>query len=149
MADIPLEDIIVKGAFLTVLIPCTGVWFAGSKYGLSWKAVQIRADKLPDSIRGFAFLDDGDDVVVAGVAAPTATQVAVAKRPVTNQFENLVDDDEVDDEEALAPASSAKGAAAAEEDDDDAVEEPPAPVPPKKTTVTKKVVVASAKKMTK
>ena len=151
MADIPLEDIIVKGAFLTVLIQCTGVWFAGSKYGLSWKAVQIRADKLPDSIRGFAFLDDGDEVVGAGVAAPTATQVAVAKRPTTNQFENLADDDEVDDEEALGPAAASASAskAAAEEDDDDAVEEPPAPVPPKKTTVTKKVVVASAKKVAK
>ena len=157
MTDIPLEDVLVKGAFLTMLIQCTGVWFAGSKYGVSWKAIQIRADKLPDSIRGFAFLDDGDeaDAVAAPAArksnaAPTAaapTAAAVKKAP-TNQFESLNDDDdEVDDEEALAPATAPAPAAPAPvalaEDDD---EEEPIPVPAKKTTITKKKLVVGPKK---
>ena len=33
LPDIPLEDVLVKGAIITTIIQCTGVWFAGSKYG--------------------------------------------------------------------------------------------------------------------
>ena len=153
MADIPLEDVLVKGAFLTLLIQCTGVWFAGSKYGVSWKAIQIRADKIPDSIRGFAFLDDGEEAADAPVAATSvvrkatntnAAAPAVTKKLPTNQFENLNDDeDEVDDEEALAPAQPAAPAlpAAAEDEDD----EEPIPVPAKKTIITKKKLVVAPK----
>ena len=150
MTDIPMEDILVKGTVMTALIQCTGVWFAGGKYGLSWKAVQIRADKVPESIRGFAFVDEGGEEA-APVAAPlqrTATVAAAAPAPAsTNKFAALHDDDEeeVDDEEALAPAAAAPAAAAppaAEEEDEE-----PVPVPAKKTTTTvKKVVKAVAAK---
>jgi len=144
MTDIPLEDVLVKGANLTCLIQCTGVWFAGSKYGLSWKAIQIRADKLPESIRGFAFLDDEEGAAASAPApAPRAAAPAAKPAPPTNQFANLDDDDEVDDEEALAPAPVAKAPAAPEADDDEAPEdEAPIPVPAKKT------VIAPKKKMT-
>ena len=125
MTDIPLEDILVKGTVMTALIQCTGVWFAGGKYGLSWKAVQIRADKVPESIRGFAFLDDG----AAPVAAAPAPR-APAPAP-TNSFAALHDEDEVDDEEAGVTAP-----AAAVEDD----EEAPLPVPKKKPVLLKKPV---------
>ena len=127
MTDIPLEDILVKGSVLTALIQCTGVWFAGGKYGLSWKAVQIRADKVPESIRGFAFLDDG------APAAPAPAPVARAPAPTpapTNSFAALHDEDEVDDEEAGVTAP-----AAAEDD-----EEAPLPVPKKKAVLLKKPV---------
>ena len=150
MTDIPMEDILVKGAQLTCLIQCTGVWFAGSKYGLSWKAVQIRADKLPESIRGFAFLDDGDDAEEA-VAAPAPSRKAAAPAP-TNQFANLADDDDVNDEEALAPAAPAPVAkpaapAPAIADDDDTPDDAaPVPVPKKTTTISKKKIVVSAAK---
>lgn len=146
MTDIPMEDILVKGAELTTLTQCTGVWFAGSKYGLSWKALQIRADKLPETIRGFAFLDDGEE---APAPAPRAPQAAKAPAPAApaNQFANLVDDDdEVNDDEALAPVAPKAPAAPANDDDDAPVDEAPAPVPAKKTVVTKKVVVKSAAK---
>lgn len=148
MTDIPMEDILVKGAQLTCLIQCTGVWFAGSKYGLSWKAVQIRADKLPESIRGFAFLDDGDDAEEAAAPAPVSRKPAAAP-PSTNQFANLVDDDEVNDEEALAPAAPVKAVVSqpAIADDDDAPEDAaPVPVPKKTTTISKKKIVVSAAK---
>jgi len=127
LKDVPLEDILVKGAVISSLIQCTGVWFAGSKFGLSWKAVQIKADSLPESIRGFAFRDED---------APVAP-VAVAKKPVVNSFEALAEsDDEVDDEVALKPPTM--------DDDADLVE--PVAVPKKPTTLTKKKVVASIKK---
>ncbi len=156
MTDIPMEDILVKGAHITALIQCTGVWFAGTKFGLSWKAVQIRADKVPDSIRGFAFIDDGS---AGGEEAPAPRAVAAAPAPVkpsANAFQSLADDDEeVDDEEvfsAPAPAPApvkatpAKAAPApAEVDDDDADDMPPVEVP-KKVVTTKTVVKKVAAK---
>jgi Family of unknown function (DUF5871) len=143
--DVPLEDILVKGAFLTVLIQCTGVWFAGSKYGLSWKAIQIRADKVPESIRGFAFLDDGESAPAptASVAKKVAPTPAAAS---TNQFANLDDEDEVDDEEALAAPAVQAAPAAEEEEEADEEDVPPIPVPAKKTVMTKKKIVTASKK---
>jgi len=150
MTDIPLEDILVKGANLTCLIQCTGVWFAGSKYGLSWKAIQIRADKLPESIRGLAFLDDEEGAAAPASAAQSRAPVVKPAAPAaqTNQFANL-DDDEVDDEEALAPpqqpakaAPVAAPAPAPQDDEDDApADEAPIPVPKKTVVAPKKKIV--------
>jgi hypothetical protein len=155
LTDIPLEDVLVKKAFLTVLIQCTGVWIAGGKFGLSWKAIQIRADKVPDSIRGFAFLDEGeveeDEAPVRNTPAkPSVAKPSAVKPPPANQFELLDDEDEVDDEEALAPASvsasvraPAPAPAPTPQEDEEADDVAPAPVPVKKT-VTKKVIVKNA-----
>ena len=107
-----MEDAVVKGAAMTCLIQCTGLWFQGSKYNLSWNMVQIRADRVPQRLPRFAITDDGE-----GGAAPA------------NKFAALHDDDElVDDEEALggsAPPAPAVQAAPPDEDD----EEAPPPVP--------------------
>ena len=134
LADVPIEDVLVKRAFLTVLIQCTGVWFAGGKFGLSWKALQIRADKIPDSIRGFAFLDEDQEMGTTAKASAVAKPVAVPSHNKPNQFAAI--DDEIDDEEALQPAQSQV------QDEDEDLEEPPAPVPKKTVlkTVVKKVV---------
>ena len=132
--DVPLEDIIVKGTVLTALIQCTGVWFAGGKFGLSWKAVQIRADKVPHTFRGKpAFLSEDGEEDAPEAAAPAAAPASA------NRFAALHDDEEVDDEEALAPAKPAAAAATPAEDEDD--DEAPLPVPAKKTTMTAKSVV--------
>ena len=150
MEGVPLEDILVKQAHLTVLMQCTGVWFAGGKFGLSWKAIQIRADKIPERIRGFAFLDDNEGwsapVVAAkraSVAAPVAPAASVAPASNKSQVQDLDDDeDAVDDEAALAPPPAKKGVApvAADDEDDEEGEADdiaPAPVPVK---TVKKVV---------
>jgi hypothetical protein len=155
--SVPLDDVLVKGAVLTTLIQCTGVWFAGGKYGLSWKAVQVRADKVPHRLQGFAFVEDGEDA--------SGSTPAVPKGPVVGgKFAALHDseDEEVNDEEALASAkpvaaavakpsavaSAAASAAAAApaEDDEEEDEEAPVPVPPKKTTMTTKAVKKIVKK---
>jgi len=144
--DVPLEDILVKKAFLTVLIQCTGVWFAGGKFGLSWKAVQIRADKVPDSIRGFAFLDDDEDAPQSSAltrAPSVAPRAPSAPVKTSNQFQLLDDDEEIDDEEAMA--KPANKPTEVDDEDEEAEDVAPAPVPVKKT-VTKKVVVKQAAK---
>ena len=131
--DTPLEDVLVKRANLTVLMKCTGVWFAGGKFGLSWKAVQIRADKVPARMRGPAFLPD------------ESSGSASAPQQAKNQFAALADDEDeedVNDEEALASPAKAAVAPAApaddEEDEEAAVVEPVA-VPKKAVKLVKKV----------
>ena len=155
MEGVPLEDILVKRAQLTVLMQCTGVWFAGGKFGLSWKAIQIRADKIPERIRGFAFLDEGEGGS-ATAAAPVAAAAAPVKRavpfapPTKNQFQELDDDeDAVDDEAALAPPPPVKKAAPVaapvEEEDDEEEAEDVAPVPVPAKTVKKILKTVAAK----
>lgn len=136
LTDIPLEDILVKGAIITSIIQCTGIWFAGSKYGLSWKAVQIKTDHLPESIRGCAIRDE-DEPEVAPTLPPT--------KPVAhaNKFASL-DDDEVNDDEAIVAPTVAPKAPVIEDEDDDVIE--PVAVPKKPTTITKRSIVKSIKK---
>ena len=151
---VPLEELLVKGAMVTTLIQCTSVWFAGSKFGLSWKAKQIRMDKVPESIRGYAFLDDDDVPARSSTARPA---------PVgQNKFaalDNDADEEEEEDEvfEAPAPTKPSVLAAVAPKTpapapaptlDDEADDQEPIPVPqPKKATVTaKKVAVKVAGK---
>ena len=155
LTDVPLEDVLVKGALLTVVMQCTGVWFAGGKFGLSWKAIQIRADKVPESLRGYAFLDEGEEEAPAVQSRRQAAPAAPAPKAAANSFAALHDDEEVDDEEALAPAPAVKPAAPAAPapaapavaEEDEGEDEAPIPVPAKAKTITaKKVVKAVAKK---
>jgi hypothetical protein len=148
---VPLEDLLVKGAMVTTLIQCTSVWFAGSKFGLSWKAKQIRMDKVPESIRGYAFLDDDD------VPAPRAS--VAASVPGQNKFSALAQEDEEEadaeeDEAFAAPARPSVTAAVLPKAapapvasvDDEAEDHEPIPLPKKTTTTVKKVVAKSVKK---
>jgi hypothetical protein len=130
---IPLEELLVKGTQMTSLVQCTGIWFAGSKYGLSWKLVQSVISKLPQSSRGFSFVEDGD------LTAPSSRA--------------QVEEEDDDAEEFKAPPRSAVSAvlpkatpappASIDEDADDAE---PVPVPKKLgSTIVKKKVVPKAK----
>jgi hypothetical protein len=151
---VPLEDLLVKGAMITTLIQCTSVWFAGSKFGLSWKAKQIRMDKVPESIRGYAFLDDDD------VPARSSRPAAPAS---SNKFAALdadAEEDEAEEDEAfeapapvkasvvaaVMPKASAPAPAPAPSVDDEAEDHEPIPVPKKTTTTTVKKVVAKTTK---
>jgi hypothetical protein len=131
---VPVEDLLVKGVQVTAIIECGGVWFAGSKFGLTWRAKQIAIHKLPEKMSDFAFKGLGS-----------------APPPQEEDEKEEVDDDEV----FQAPTShtshtSQKPSAVAammpqqeeEEEDGDDVEPMPAP---KKTIIKKKIVVAPKK----
>jgi hypothetical protein len=151
LKGVPLEDVLVKGSSVTCLIQATSVWFAGSKFGISWKALQIRMDKIPDNIRGYAIQDEDDDGSAPVVSAPRRQQApAPAPVPAANKFGPLDDDDDEDEEDvapapaparqsvlaAMMPAAPAPAPVA----DEDADDVEPVQVP-KKTTVTKKAIV--------
>ena len=143
---VPVEDLLVKGVQVTAIMECTGVWFAGSKFGLTWKAKQIAIHKLPERISDFAFKGLG--------SAPSASE------------DTQIDDDEVFKQAkpsvlaAVMPSASASVSATAsisaagtigsaqdeeEVDDEDADDVEPVPAP-KKTIIKKKVIVTGAKK---
>lgn len=142
LTGIPLEELLVKRCEVTALIQCTGVWFAGGKFGLSWKGIQIRLDKVPESIRGYAFQgEDGEEFSSPAPASTRRAPAAAVEEP--DEFGGGGEED--DEEVAPAPVPARPAPAAAVEDDDDE-EVAPAPVPKKPVTMTKKKVVAGTKK---
>jgi hypothetical protein len=124
LKGIPIEEMLVKKVEVTALMQCTGVWFAGGKFGLSWKAVQVRLDSVPAGLRGPAFQEDDDagftEPAELAPVAPRLALVVPARLPPAAAEE--------DEEEETA----------AQEQEEEEVAPPPVP---KKTVVTKKKVV--------
>jgi len=155
LVGIPIEELLPKRSEVTALIQPGSVWFVNGKFGVSWKATQVRLDVTPEGAgAGYAFVDDEDDVAVrasgrsntggaarfsepAEFSAPARAAPAPAPQPTaTPAFEE-------DDDELPAPAQAQRQVV---EEDEDEVAPPPVP---KKATVTKKTVqtklVAKAK----
>ena len=141
--DIPVEDMLAKGSQLTAIMECGGVWFAGSKFGLTWRAKQIAVHKLPEKIGDFAFKGlgsappeekDMDDVFAP---APASASASAASASVVAAFMPQVQVAEA--KAAEAKALEAKAPVAPEEDEEDG--EDMEPVPPPKPVIKKKMVV--------
>ena len=137
--EFALEEMLCKRAQVTAIIQCTGVWFAGGKFGTTWKAVQLRVDSQPDQIRGPAFRSDAPDI--RAFVSKKIAAAAAAAPPADDDAE----DDAEDAEEVVAavlPRSATHAPRAAESKvvaaafEEEAVAEP-VPVPKK---VVKKVV---------
>ncbi len=148
--ETPLSDLLVKGAKITTIVQCTSVWISGSKFGLSWKANQIRMEAVPESIRDYAFMDDGEE-------APAPRHSNTSSTNAQNKFASLDEEEgEVEDDEAFqAPPSQpvskkqsvltammpsnpvpAPAPAPVATLDEEAEDHEPLPVPVKKTTTT-------------
>jgi hypothetical protein len=145
---VPIEDLLVKGVQVTALMECAGVWFAGSKFGLTWRAKQIVIHRLPERLPEFSAFRLGD--------AAKEESAGMPKRAAASAGAGSADN-EIDDDEELAPPPKAKPsvvsammpaapapapAPSAEEEEDEDHE--PAPVP-KKPVLKKKPVVAAKK----
>lgn len=57
-----IDELLPKRSQVGAIIQCTGIWFAGGKYGTTWKAVQLRVDSQPEQIRGPAFRSEAPDI---------------------------------------------------------------------------------------
>jgi hypothetical protein len=150
--DTPIEQVIPKRSQLTAIIQCTGVWFAGSKFGTTWKLVQGRLDSKPDQIRGPAFRSEAPDIR-AFAAKAIGSSAAAASAPREIEYNDSEEEDNL--MAAVLPAKVAAPApkAAAPKPDpepeaetvafDEEQVSAPAPVPKKVTTV-KKIIKKSA-----
>ena len=59
---VEVKKSIVKQAQVVSLLECTGIWFAGGKFGVGWKVVQTQIKYKPQDSYGYcAILDDSDD----------------------------------------------------------------------------------------
>jgi len=147
LKGVPLDELLVKGSQVTSVIQCTSLWFAGSKFGLSWKALQIRMDKMPDNIRGYAFQDD-DDVPAPKTKVVVQQKVAPVTAASPNKFSSLgaEEEDEGEDDAAFSapPAQqqqqSVLSAMMPQEEEDEAEEVEPVKVPVKTTVTAKKII---------
>ncbi len=59
---VDLATLETKGARVTAIIQCLGIWVAAGKYGCTWKVLQMRVVP-PQSIRGYAFKEIEEAVV--------------------------------------------------------------------------------------
>lgn len=116
---VDLAALETKGARVTAIIQCLGIWVAAGKYGCTWKVLQMRVIP-PQSIRGYAFkeveeavdLDDDDE---------DDDDILIQKKLV------LKDDDEEEDDDDDVVVSS-----------DDELETKKPPVAPTKKVTQKK-----------
>jgi hypothetical protein len=51
------EELLAKGTVVRGLVQCMGVWFAGSKFGVSWKLLQLVV-KQKTTFNNYSFIDD-------------------------------------------------------------------------------------------
>jgi hypothetical protein len=121
-ADFDIKRILPRNSVVTCIIQCAGVWFAGGKFGLSWRAVQVMIHSKPEELTDFGFAaDDGLDLATAGESSAVSAMMPV------------------DDEEAFSePVKNVAKEPVKEEEDLDEEMEPE--VVPKKPLVKKKVV---------
>ena len=148
--DTELAQVLVKRSQTTAIIQCTGVWFAGGKFGSTWKAMQFRMDSRPEQISGPAFRSEAPDIR-AFVAKKVASSAAATSHPYEDA-EDQEDEDEDQDEDdggAVAAVLPKKAVASAPPPVQKAVSSfveeavaEPVPVPKK---VVKKTTVAKAK----
>lgn len=123
-AAVDLKESLVKGTVAKALLECNGVWFAGGKYGVSWKVIQMRV-KVPKDLTGYSFLsdsDDDDDDDNEQLIEPVPSVV------------NSSDDGDGDSDSA---GGNALDDGVDSSDEDEGEEEEEAPPPPKKKKVKK------------
>jgi hypothetical protein len=145
--DTPIEELLPKNAQVTCLLECGGVWFAGSKYGLTFRVKQVVVHKLPERLGDFAFRIPAAAVAAESATAATATVPSVTVTATAAAADD--EDEEVNDEEeaqltkplsvlaAVMPATVA--------DAEEAPEDEEAPPIPKKAIVKKKIPVVAKK----
>ena len=61
---------------------------------LSWKAAQIVMDKVPEGVRGYAFVDDAEDDAVFSTPAPAPSSALAAVMPLPPTVAPPAEEDE-------------------------------------------------------
>ena len=114
-------DLIAKGSHVAVVLQCGGVWFAGGKFGVTWKLFQAVV-KPKTTLRGKCHIQlSGDDRKI--VETQELDTVSDDDIPTTHAEDSDNEEDEQEDDStpsaapAPAPAPAPVAAAAAAADD--------------------------------
>jgi hypothetical protein len=95
---VDLNSMELKGAKVTAMIQCLGIWIAGTKFGVSWKILQMRVVPVK-KLEGYCFKElddkvDDEDLKEEENDDDEVMDHAVAK----SDDENVVESDEEDDD---------------------------------------------------
>lgn len=85
-----------KGAKCKAIMQCTGIWLAGSKFGMSWKCVQLQISQQ-ENFGQYSFKNIPDDDI-AGEDIEES-DVEVKSKSVKKQDRTLIQNDEDEDDE--------------------------------------------------
>jgi len=129
----PISELLVKGVTVTAIVECGGLWFAGGKFGVTWRAKQIMIHKSPERLGDFAFNFGGG----AGSSAP-----APAPSPAFNKIDDTKEEQLFKTMTAPTATASAFDDVEVPEEDEDAEEVEPIPKP---KPITKKKVTLGKK----
>jgi hypothetical protein len=126
----------LKGAKAQLVIQLSGIWFAGGKYGCTWKVLMGKF-QLPRKGK-ITFIEDSDDEDATTKSTPKFEDDAELEEDAIAMTPAVVVDDEDDDDTSAPPPPSSQMEKVTlgesdEEDDDDMP-----PPPPKKGAAAKK-----------
>jgi hypothetical protein len=108
----PIE-VLRRGAEITSILECTGIWITDKGFGATWKLFQAVVDVNAEGMEvGCAIQDDDEEDAPVRPAAKAAPKVS-----------NIVDDDE--EEDILQAVKPAAKPAEVDVEDDEVVEAPP------------------------
>jgi hypothetical protein len=154
----PADEMLLKtkGAKVTAIGACSGIWLAGAKFGVSWKAEQLQIQASVIS-RANAFksypedlIDGSDKLMTAEDAVLAEEQEDICEYGVENaddkeKIEDEAEGQEEEEEEVVAKIVKSNKVQVPDSDDDsdnnsdNNSEVPPAPVEPIKKVIKKKV----------
>lgn len=61
---IDINDVDIKGAFVTPIIQCTGVWIGNNMFGYTWKVLKLRVEQTRSNTNTISFRNDIDQVAM-------------------------------------------------------------------------------------
>jgi hypothetical protein len=133
--QVDLLSMNTKGARVSALIQFSGLWFAGGKFGSSWRVVQLLV-KPNQNIKGFAFkMNDPDDTLAEAPAEDVSVNhdpKEILEDAIGSHDNDTHDEDEGEHEEATHVNTEDS------DDDDDELEQPVQKKTVKKVTMRKK-----------
>jgi len=108
------EENKTKGAKCTALLQCTGIWVAASKFGMSWKCVQLKCcikegfsgysmKYIPDDIIKSEDIEEDDDVNIINKTTKKIENVTIEDHNDADEDDEDADEDDEDDEDEDEP----------------------------------------------
>lgn len=107
---VSLDSLELKGARVTALIQCLGIWIAGAKFGVSWKVVQMKVIPVK-KLQGYSIRDVEDKVADDDVEEDEDDSVdanEVMEHAVGADEDDVVESDDELEAKAPAPLAPAK-----------------------------------------
>jgi hypothetical protein len=99
--DVNIMDVVPKGSEAKIILQCGGIWFAGGKFGITWKPFQMVVKPKLQLAQGVCHLLDVVD------EKPEKPEIKEMEQALVTQMEQTqVESDEDPDQEYATPVES-------------------------------------------